>query len=86
MQIGASYYGSSTLEKSTGSQELVPRGVVFYKFSFKPFQDCTVRINDSEPILILSETGFSMDEVDAYIHSFVVVEPDIEFTWIGGSR
>ena len=86
MQIGSRFFGSSQLTTSTSNQEIVPRGKIFYKFSFMNSQDCTVKINGSNPIFLRANQGFSMDEVDAYIHSFVIVEPNIEFNWVGGAR
>lgn len=86
MQIGARYYGSPSLEVSTDNHELVPDKVSFYKFSFAPSEDCTVKINNSSPILIRADLGFSMNETDAFISSFIIVESGIEFSWIGGSK
>lgn len=86
MQIGGKFYGSPSLQTSTENQELVPERTAFYKFSFSPKSNCTVMINDSEPILIESELGFNMNQVDAYISSFIIVDSGIEYSWIGGSK
>lgn len=86
MQIGGKFYGSPSLQISEDNQELVPDKVAFYKFSFSPKSDCTVKINNSEPILIESELGFNMNQVDAYISSFIILESGIEYSWIGGSK
>lgn len=86
MQLGERYLGSSSPQISTENQEIVPDKTSFYKFSFMPNQDCTVKINKSEPIYISSNLGFSTNEVDRFISSFVVVESGIEFHWIGGAR
>lgn len=86
MQIGGKYFGSPSIQTSSANQELVPDKTAFYKFSYMPSQNCTVRINGSDPILITSRLGFSMNEVDAYISSFVIVESGIEFHYLGGSK
>lgn len=86
MQIGASYYGSPDFQVSSANQELVPDRVYFYKFSFMPKQNCRVKINDSDPILITPELGFSMDESDAFIYSFIIIDDGVEFVWIGGAK
>ena len=86
MQIGAKFNGSPSLQTSTKNQEIIPEKQFYYKFSFMNHQDCTVRINNSEPIFLRAGLGFSMNEVDAYINSFIVLESGIEFHWLGGSR
>lgn len=86
MQIGGRYFGSPSIQTSEENQELVPEKTAFYKFSFEPFSECTVKINGSDPILVRPVRGFTMNEVDAYINSFVIVEAGIEFAWIGASK
>lgn len=86
MQVGSKFYGSPSPQTSEANQELVPDKTAFYKFSFMPSSDCTVKINHSEPIFIQSGLGFSMNEVDAFISSFIIIDSGVEYTWIGGSK
>lgn len=86
MQIGRKFYGSPSIQISKENQEIVPEKIAFYKFSFEPFSDCTVRINGSDPILVRQARGFAMNEVDPSISSFVIVEAGIEFDWTGASK
>ncbi len=86
MQIGGKYFGSPSIQTSEENQEIIPEKTALYKFSFEPFSNCTVKINGSDPILVRPERGFGMNEVDAYISSFVIVEAGIEFDWTGASK
>ncbi len=86
MQVGIKFIGSSVLQTSTANEEIIPDKTILYKFSFMNDQDCTVKINKGSPIFLRSGQGFSMNEIDAFISSFVIVEPNITFNWIGGVR
>lgn len=89
-QIGTGYLGTAKLETSTKNLDIVPSkpekwtiGYNLYKFSFmNPDQSCTVKINGGDPIYIDSGAGFNMDQNDAPVRSFVIVEPDIKYWFI----
>jgi hypothetical protein len=55
----------------------------FYKFSFHNFQECTVKINGSEPILLLADQGFESSDIDVEITSFIIEEVGITYQFIG---
>lgn len=85
--IGSGYMGSPELMNSgAGNLEIVPKnkGLSFYKFEFvcPNVQEVVVKINNSEPIC-LGNGYFATEHVDANIHSFIVVTPDIDFYWYG---
>ena len=84
-QIGGFFSGSSQIETSKAGENIIPDNMSFYKYSFmNPEQNCTVSINESEPIFLQAGMGFTMDQVDARIHSFRVLENDIRYFWVGG--
>lgn len=80
------YLGSSSIVTSQGNDEIVPQGLSFYKFSFLNYSACTVKINNSDPIYLAEGQGFSSDIHDAKITSFIIVEPNIQYNWIGAYR
>ena len=80
------YTGSEQIITSTENQELVPNGVKFHKFAFINYQGCRVKINDSNMIFLSAGQGFSADQNDPIIKSFVIVDKDIQFNWIGAFR
>jgi len=85
-QLGSRYYGSSAILTSSGGDELVPDRVKFYKFSFMNHNvECTVSINNSDPIYLSPNQGFSANEVDAVIHSFVIIDSGVDYNWIAGA-
>lgn len=84
MRIGSEFYGTSQIEVSNSNEEVIPKNTIFYKFSFLNEEDCTVKINGSDPIFLRAGIGFSTNQVDSEINSFVVVESGIEYFWIGG--
>lgn len=82
--------GSQSLQTSTANMEIIPsppdNWTVDYQlnpFSFMNDQDCTVRINGSDPIFLRAKQGFNLDHKYKTIRSFVIVEPEITFNWIG---
>ena len=89
--MGNGYLGSESLITSTENYEVVPNTpdgwsderYSFYKFSFINKTDCTIRINGGNPIFLEKNQGFEANKGDAKINSFVIVEPDVEFNWIG---
>ena len=90
MLMGAGYKGSSDLMNSgNGNLEIIPvnpdsnKRYNFYKFSFKS-RTVPVRfkINNDETIF-LDEPIFSIDRLDSPIHSFIVLDANVDFSWIG---
>lgn len=88
---GSGYVGSSQISVSTSNQEVIPsslplnwnQGYKLYKFSFSNQQDCHVIINGGNQIFLPSNSGFEMEEDDAPIYSFIIVESGISYNWIG---
>ncbi|APJ11009.1 MULTISPECIES: hypothetical protein [Bacillus] len=91
MRIGYGYKGSPRLESTnTENFEILPlvstssrARIQFYKFQFRNDQDCTVLINHGDPIFIRAGDGFSTDQIDAPIISFVVKEKGIQYNFAG---
>ena len=89
MSRGSGYKGSPSVMNSgaEGNMEIIPlnnrnRKYSFYTFQFKAkVAPVTVEINGER--ICLDDTVFSMGKDDAPISSFVVVTPNVEFTWIG---
>ena len=90
-RVGIGYDGSSDLKTSTANMQLIPVSPVewtvgyrYYKFSFMNNHNCHIKINNDENVIYLrANQGFEINEVDAPIHSFVIVESGIEFNWVG---
>ncbi|MGM0807506.1 MAG: hypothetical protein ACQET8_22635 [Bacillota bacterium] len=87
---GNGYLGSSGIQTSTANKEVVtlPKSangstLPFYKLSFLNLQSCKVKINGGNPIYLEQDQGFEMNESDAPIYSFVIVEAGIQYQWIG---
>lgn len=90
LRLGSGYIGSTEVQVSTANQEVVPpkeegwtHGYNFYKFAFYNDQDCSVKINNKNTIFLRATQGFSMDQVDSPIFSFVIIEPNISYNFIG---
>lgn len=90
-RVGHSFLGSSSLQTSIANQELVPIApedwinshLSFYKFSFDNDQECTIKVNGGNLLFLKAGQGFESTEVDAPIHSFIVVTAGVTFNWIG---
>ncbi|AEO93617.1 gp358 [Bacillus phage G] len=82
------FLGSSSILVSTVNTELVESGVHFKEFSFFNYQSCTIQINDSEPIYLAAEQGFSYStyKEDKLIYSFVINNADVSYNWIGAIK
>lgn len=85
------YLGSPQIMTSKVNQEVIDskpvswtHGYKLYKFSFDNTQNCTVIINKKAIVFLKAGQGFEMNVGDEPIHSFIVMESGIEFTWIGG--
>lgn len=89
MSRGNGYKGSEEIMNSgaQGNMEIIPfnnRGkkYSFYTFQFKSkVSPVTVKINNEQ--ICLDDDTFSMGRDDCPISSFVVVTPNVQFTWIG---
>ena len=84
-RLGSGFLGSSELVNSgSGEFEIVPNKKSFYKFEFitKEEQEIRVKINGGDPI-VLWNGYFTIDHRDAKIHSFIIMDSDIEFYWYG---
>lgn len=88
IRLGSGYIGSSNLQTSVANEEIIPsppQGQYRYNcytFSFMNDQACSVVINNSSSIYLRANQGFNMDENDAPIISFKIVENGITFNWI----
>ena len=51
--------------------------------SFTCKQDCHVKINESDNIFVPENATLDFDSNDEKIYSFVIVEPGIEYLWMG---
>jgi len=82
-RLGSSFIGSSDLQTSTSNMEIIPINTDAYKFSFVNDQICHVKINGKNPIYLRALQGFESDETDKEIRSFIIVEVNITFNFIG---
>lgn len=82
-RIGAGYIGSSSILTSTENLEVIPAKYNFYKFQFMNDQECQVKVNKDNPIVLRAGQGFQMDQIDSPIHSFIIVDAGITYNWIG---
>lgn len=92
-KVGSGYFGSNNLLTSTANQEIIqqnkPSGwgdslFPTYKISFMNLQDCHIIINNSVAQIYLgANIGFETDSFDKEIYSFVIVESDISYFYIG---
>lgn len=88
-KLGSGYIGSSSIQTSVANQEIIPNSpstwstkYSLYKFSLDNYSDCTVTINGGNNIFIPANKGFNIDETDAPIYSFKIVESGILFNFI----
>lgn len=87
---GSGYLASPELEISTANQQIVPNkpshwtvGYKLYKFSFMNDQATKVIINNKTTAYLRAGQGFEMEIGDAPIYSFVIVDAEISYNWIG---
>lgn len=83
---GRGYDGGSGTSTSNKQLIINPAGWTkyeLYEFSFLNTQACTVIVNKSNPIPCPANVGFQIDDNDAPIYSFIIVEPNVEYTWRG---
>ncbi|HHY96780.1 MAG TPA: hypothetical protein GYA04_01965 [Acholeplasma sp.] len=89
-RIGSGYIGSEEIKTSQANEEVVPAApanwtipYMFYKFELYNEQECTVIINGKATIFLRAEQGWKTDCTDVPISSFVIVEPNISYNWVG---
>jgi hypothetical protein len=94
LQVGAGYFGDTMLMSSTPNLEIIQpfkplnytTAVTFaaYKFSFSNQDACSVLINDNtSPIFLDDNQGFTTGFEDAPIYSFKIVEAGITYNVVG---
>jgi hypothetical protein len=91
-RLGSGYIGTDSKKTSTSMIEIIPtppssytfKKYNCYEFSFYNDQDCTVIINGETTVFLRAGFGFEMDSTDQPIHSFVIKESGITYTFIGG--
>lgn len=90
MRIGHGYVGTDDIKTSVAGEDIIPESpdnwtinYRFYKFSFINKQPCHVKINNGNPIFLDSNQGIDTDVYDAPIYSFIILEDDVEYQFIG---
>lgn len=92
MQKGSGYLASENLQTSVAGQQIIPNppsnwsmGYHLYKFSFMNVdQDCHVLMNDNPTQkYLVAGMGVNVDQIDAPIYSFKILEDGIKFCWFG---
>jgi len=90
-RLGSGYLGTEKWEvTSTVDTEIIPNSPEnwtmkynLYKFSFfNPENDATVVINNKHTIFIPSGAGFTSDNLDTPIYSFVIKESGVKYCFI----
>lgn len=81
--------GSENILVSTANQDIakVKKTGDTYHIRFKAFQffnytDCTVIVNNNDPIFVPAGFGILIEEFE--ITSFIIKEKDVKFVWTGG--
>jgi hypothetical protein len=82
-RVGTGYIGSDSIQTSVAGQEIIPEGYIMYKMTLINNQECTIEINDNDPIFLRAYQGFNMNVHDREIYSLSIVEADIKFSWFG---
>jgi len=80
------FNGAPNLLVSTANQEIIEDGLIYHKFAFINAEECHIRINNSPPILLLAGQGFATDQFDTPVKSFIVVTPNVRFSWVGSFK
>lgn len=83
LYVGSGVVGTATPTESTELIELVPTTIDnFKKIVFKNIDDvCTIKINDSDPIYLAANQGFSTEIGELLVSSFVIVEANKTYTF-----
>lgn len=90
MRQGEGYLGTSKVETSISMDEIIPEspeawtsGYNLRKFSFYNVDACTVKINKNIDIYLRARQGFEVGYNDKPITSFIILEDNIKYNWIG---
>lgn len=81
--IKAGYSGSPAVLTSSINEELVEKGFFYQEFTFFNYEECTISINDSNPIYLAPGQGFIVNPNGKLVESFVICEANITFNWVG---
>ena len=76
-------YGSPIFTSPYASRSLHGNRVYFSEFYFYNLTDCHVKINGSDSIYLKSNQNFEIDESNPAVWSFIVVDADVQFSWLG---
>lgn len=90
----STYIGSQDIMTSTANEEILQKHkestwtyFCVYKFSFLNYQDCHIKINDDEDVIFLpAMAGFVVDRKDERLYKFTIIEPDIQYIYIGSFK
>lgn len=85
------YLGTSEILTSSANEEILPKTpsnwtderYSFYKFSFINYDNCQIKVNNGKPIHLNAEQGFECERGDQKINSFIIVDGNVRFSWIG---
>jgi hypothetical protein len=84
MSVTSTYIeGSPEVLASVANAEIIPAGKSYLSFQLLNDQDCTIKVNGSNPIFIRANQGFSSTFEHSPIYSFKIVEAAKTYTWIG---
>ena len=89
MGVMSGFTGSTDVEVSASeNHEILIKnsGIPLQKFGFLNYSACHVKINGSDPIYLAAGQGFSTDVNDSPIKSFVIVEANVRYNWVGTYR
>jgi len=88
----SAYFGSPDIQTSTENQEIIQqhkpsewsiKKLTVSRFNFYNEQNCHIKINEGEPIFIRAGQGFEMDMYDGELISFIIVEENINYNYMG---
>ena len=94
LQVGAGYFGTSSVQTSVANADIIQSfkpssfttaiNFAAYKFTFANQAACTILINDSiVPIYLDANQGFDIGVEDAPIYSFKIVQGGIAYNCVG---
>jgi hypothetical protein len=90
-QIGSGYLATDSKKVSTANQELIvkPEGAsvyTVYKWSFKNYTECVVKVNNETRIFLDALDGFEVNHYDKPLTSFIIETPDVEYIFVGAHK
>lgn len=81
--------GSQEIKTSVKGENIIPEQEGWNynprvkNLSFMNYEDCSIRINDSEEIFLKAMQGISLSEKQQYVDSFIIETDGIEYQFIG---